>query len=399
MGLQSSLLLVGACIIILVALTAGGKAQIQSWLRFLRNRVAVRPGGPGDSSQGDDMAGHMSTTPADWAGATGARASAGGGQAHFTRAQIPETPPRTPLSDLGREYAERFGEIGEYGSRPDQRIDFIIHLPLHSPVERDSVLGIYRQNEYTLDRPHALYGRHPKTGRWSNLERDPVRTRFAELALAIQLADAKGAVSESELNGLASIAVDIADQQSCRTVFLTTFEQALEWGRELDRFCRTHDLLASINILSNSAAGFGGRAIDQAAHRIGMQYGVHNIYHMIGREGSGQRVLFSLANLRQPGEFDLEKLAELKTPGVILFMIVPCVPDPGQAFARLAGAANSLCRLLDGRSADQEGRALTPDGLKAIRVQVDRIAVDMRAYGIPPGSETAVRLFGDVAVS
>ena len=172
----------GACIIILVDLTACGKARIQSWLhsrRSIRNREAVQPSGPGDSSQGDDMASPMSTTPADWGGPTEARASARGGQAHFAGAQISETPPLTPLSDLGREYAERFGEIGEYGTRPDQRIDFIIHLPLNSPVERDSVLGIYRQNEYTLDRRTLSTAGAPRP-QWSNLECDPVRTRYAE---------------------------------------------------------------------------------------------------------------------------------------------------------------------------------------------------------------------------
>jgi FtsZ-interacting cell division protein ZipA len=377
MGLQSSLLLVGACIIVLVGWAAYRGAPLRRWWGARRAGARPEPLERADPV----MDSHLSAEPSVLDAAPAA---------------VPEA--EAPAPDPGRAYAEVFGERGEYTGRPDGRIDFAVHLPFSAPVARDAVLGLYRQREYTLERARAIYGRHPKSGQWSNLDRDPPRERYSELALAIQLADTKGPVGESELNTLAMIASDIADQQGCRTRFLMSFEQALARAQELDRFCRDHDLLASINVLSNSPAGFGGRAIDQAVHRIGMQYGVFNIYHMMAADRTGQRVLFSLANLRQPGEFDLKTLAELRTPGVTLFMIVPCAPDPGQAFARMAGAANTLCRLLDGRSLDRANNPLLPEGLRTIRAQVDQIAASMHAHGIPPGSATAVRLFGDTAL-
>src|SRR5712692_521930 len=43
---------------------------------------------------------------------------------------------------------------GENQFIPDEGIDFIVYLPAGKPVERDRALGIYKQNEYALDKPH-----------------------------------------------------------------------------------------------------------------------------------------------------------------------------------------------------------------------------------------------------
>jgi len=359
MDLRSSLLLIGAIVVVLVALGTYGRARWRRW----RDRWSA-------------------TARTDRASAV----------APPTMEEDPKRPFVPVIERKTEDYARIFG-ASLPGNRPDEHIDFIIHVPLDQPVGRDEVLAIYRQREYDLDRPHAIYGRGEEDGSWSNVERDPADAVYSELALAIQLADAHGAVTDTELNTLASIALEIADEYPGRTLFLDDFDRALERGIRLREFVRAHDVVASIHVLSSSTDGFGGRAIDQAAHRVGMQYGARNIYHFGASHGGAP--LYSLAALSPSGEFDLGQMNELRIAGVTLFMMVPCVHHPGDVFGRMATAATTLARVLDGRMLDSDRQPLVPKKLEASRAEVERIADAMVAADIPPGSHAAQRLFGD----
>lgn len=275
----------------------------------------------------------------------------------------------------------------------DDRIDFILSLPIAVPVIRDRALGIYKQNEYLLERAHHIYGRRTEGGEWQNIERDPESAEYRALALTVQMADASGPIGESELNTFSQLGLKIADALGCPVRFSMTFEDAMARGRELDEFCRAHDVIASINIVSTNESGFSGRAIDQAAHRVGMEFGPMNIYHLKNTDPAGFRNLFSLANLYQPGEFDLKRIIDFTTDGLTLFMSVPQAANPEQVFEKMIDAAKTLCRLLGGELRDQQQRPLSDRGLQAIRAQIERLAGEMREQGITPGSSAALRLF------
>jgi hypothetical protein len=276
---------------------------------------------------------------------------------------------------------------------PDEKIDFVVTLPGKGPIGRDRALGVYKQNEYMLEKPRSLYGLGHKTGLWSNLDSDPEFARYSSIALALQLADNRGPVSESELNTFVQLSLKLADELQRPTKLSMPIEDALERARELDSFCAANDVLASVNIVSNNAAGFGGRAIGQAATALGMQFGKMNIYHMKNDNAAGCRHLFSLANLYAPGEFTPETMNTLTTRGLTLFMSVPCAYQPVRVFEKMIETANGLCQALDGSLQDSEKQPLTAQGLAVIRAQIERIATDMQVRGIVPGSETAMRLF------
>lgn len=275
----------------------------------------------------------------------------------------------------------------------DERIDFILHLPIVTPVIRDRALGIYKQNEYLLERAHHIYGRQTDGGEWQNIEHDPESAEYRALALTVQMADASGPIGESELNTFSQLGLKIADALGCPVKFSMTFEDAMARARELDEFSRAHDVIAGINIISANESGFSGRAIDQAAHRIGMEFGPMNIYHLKNTDPTGFQNLFSLANLYQPGEFDLKRIIDFTTDGLTLFMSVPHAANPDQVFEKMIDAAKTLCRLLGGELRDQQQRPLTDRGLQAIRAQIASLSGEMRKQGIAPGSSAALRLF------
>jgi cell division protein ZipA len=277
---------------------------------------------------------------------------------------------------------------------PDENIDLVVTLPGKGPVARDLALGIYRQNEYLLEKPRHIFGLGYKTGLWSNLERDPEHAQYRSLALAIQLVDTKGPINESEINTFSQMALKLADTLQRPTKFSLQFEEAVARANELDEFCETNDVLASLNIEAIGPTGFSGRAIDQVARHFDLQFGAMNIYHKKNDHAVGCRHLFSLANLYQPGDFNPAKLDRFRTQGLTLFMNVPCAYQPVRVFDDMVTTARGLCKMLEGRIHDNEHRLLSDAGLLVIRTQIERIANEMTNRGIVPGSATAMRLFG-----
>ena len=294
------------------------------------------------------------------------------------------------ISDHGRPAGRQFLPARV---RMDEKIDYIVNLPIAAAVTRNSVLGIYKQNEYLLERPHHIYGEQTHSGEWTSIEHDPAHAEYRNLALTVQMADAHGPVSESDLNTFSQLALKLADTLGCSVRFSMTFDEAMARARELDEFCRQHDVIASLNIMSRNQSGFSGRVIDQAAHRVGMEFGSMNIYHFRNTSPGGCRNLFSLANLYQPGEFDLKHITDFSTDGLTLFMNVPRAANPPQAFEKMLDAAKSLCRMLGGELRDQQQRPLSEPGLEVIRAQIARLAGEMRGQGIAPGGAAALRLF------
>lgn len=276
---------------------------------------------------------------------------------------------------------------------PDAKIDFTITLPGKGPVKRNRALGIYKQNEYLLERPRSIYGLGYKTGLWSDLSTDTEYAQYGDIALALQLVDSRGAVGESELNTFVQLSLKLADELQRPTKLSTSIEEALARAQALDVFCNANDVLASVDIVAKNKGGFSGRAINQVATKLGMQFGKMNIYHMKNDNQLGCRHQFSMANLFAPGEFNPETMNTLKTHGLTLFMSVPCAYQPSKVFERMIAIAKAMCEMLDGKMQDHEKHPLTEQGLAVIRTQIDGIAADMQSHGIIPGSETAMRLF------
>jgi cell division protein ZipA len=286
-------------------------------------------------------------------------------------------------------------ETGAHTRRnmPDEKIDFVITLPGKGPVKRNLALGIYKQNEYLLEKPRCIYGLGYKSGLWSDIGTDTEYAQYSDIALALQLVDSRGAAGESELNTFVQLSLKLADELQRPTKLSTSIEEALAAAKVLDAFCNANDVLASVDIVASSKNGFSGRAINQVATQLGMQFGKMNIYHMKNDNQLGCRHQFSLANLFAPGEFNPETMSTLKTQGLTLFMSVPCAYQPVQVFERMIATAKTLCEMLDGKMQDHEKHLLTEQGLAVIRTQIERIAADMQSSGIIPGSETAMRLF------
>lgn len=283
--------------------------------------------------------------------------------------------------------------IEETVEEPFGSIDFIMFLPGTDTVSRDAALGVYKQNEYVIDKPHRLYGKRHGKETWGNLARDAQEMQYDVLALAMQLADRSGAVTESDLNAVSQVGLKLADALNRDPQFNMTFEQAMERAIALDKFCCDYDVIATINVVADSVPSFRGAAIERAAHEVGLEFGLRNIFHRKSGNKDGCPYLYSLANLYKPGSFDPLRWDILQTQGLTLFMPVPCALDPVAAFGDMAQTGKTLARLLGGKLFDQDRRLLSDTGLRVISEQIAVLATRMSEAGIPAGTLNAARLF------
>ena len=85
-------------------------------------------------------------------------------------------------------------------------------------------------------------------------------------------------------------------------------------------------------VISNQNREFYGPQLSQSLENLGFIFGERQMYHRHFDLSVASPVLFSVANIEQPGTFDYYNMAEFSTMGVVLFMQLP---SPGNNLANL----------------------------------------------------------------
>jgi cell division protein ZipA len=106
-----------------------------------------------------------------------------------------------------------------------------------------------------------------------------------------------------------------------------------------------------------------------ALRAAGLRHGRYGIFHKLADEFSDEP-LFSVANLMEPGSFDLAHASETKIPGMSFFMVVP---GPGKAVDRfddMVRTARDLARDLDGELRDEQGSSWSIQRERFVREEI-----------------------------
>ncbi|BDY04721.1 cell division protein ZipA [Ferrimonas sp. YFM] len=75
---------------------------------------------------------------------------------------------------------------------------------------------------------------------------------------------------------------------------------------------------------------------------LGMKFGEMNIFHRHQDSAGRGPVMYSLANMMNPGTFDPDTMEQFETQGVSLFMTLPNQCDETVGFSMMMGAAQAL---------------------------------------------------------
>lgn len=91
-----------------------------------------------------------------------------------------------------------------------------------------------------------------------------------------------------------------------------------------------------------------------ALRAAGLRHGRYGIFHRYNEQHPNE-FDFSVANLTEPGSFDLTRLAETVIPGMSFFLVLPGVGDPVERFDLMVHTARELAHDLGADLHDEKG--------------------------------------------
>ncbi|WP_105902496.1 cell division protein ZipA [Vibrio gangliei] len=115
---------------------------------------------------------------------------------------------------------------------------------------------------------------------------------------------------------------------------------------------------------------FVGTELFESMRQNGLIYGAMDIFHRHTDTSGTGKVLFSVANMMNPGTLAHDDPATFTTKGISFFMTLPCFGNPDQNFKLMLRTAQQIADDLGANVLDDKRNLMTPDRLSAYRQQI-----------------------------
>ncbi|MDN3609317.1 cell division protein ZipA [Vibrio ostreicida] len=125
-----------------------------------------------------------------------------------------------------------------------------------------------------------------------------------------------------------------------------------------------------LNVHCAGTDPFVGTKLFDSMQQNGLLYGEMDIFHRHADLSGTGKVLFSVANMMQPGTLQHNDPAEFSTKGISFFMTLPCFGDPEQNFKLMLKTAQQIADDLGGNVLDDARNLMTPNRLDMYRSQI-----------------------------
>lgn len=131
---------------------------------------------------------------------------------------------------------------------------------------------------------------------------------------------------------------------------------------------RIPDKVVAIRLVPRGEPMVGDTTV-LALRKCGLEHGQFGIFHKI-TDGDTQNPAFSVANLTEPGSFDLTRLADSEIAGLSMFLALPGTGDPVGRFDSMLEIARELVRELSLELCDEKGSSWSVQRERFIREEI-----------------------------
>ncbi len=139
------------------------------------------------------------------------------------------------------------------------------------------------------------------------------------------------------------------------------------------RVSQDFDKIVSLYVAARAGQVLRGEDIVVAAEKTGLIFGHMNVFHRL-IEGHPERgPIFSMANIMQPGSFDMANIREMETPAIAFFLTLPAPVSALEAWEKLLPNVERMAELLNGVVLDDSRNTLG-------RQRIQHIREELRAY-------------------
>jgi cell division protein ZipA len=132
--------------------------------------------------------------------------------------------------------------------------------------------------------------------------------------------------------------------------------------------------ILTIRVCAPGEGRWSGDQLLAALELHGLAYGRYQVFHRRHLDG---RSLFCVANLSEPGSFDVAKMSGEVFRGVTLFAVLPGPLEPVLTVDEMFSAARGLAAQLSGMVQDAKGLPLSPQRAAALREDVARFQASL----------------------
>ncbi|KJY85509.1 cell division protein ZipA [Vibrio galatheae] len=142
------------------------------------------------------------------------------------------------------------------------------------------------------------------------------------------------------------------------------------------------DAPLEVIVLNVHCAGeepFVGTKLFDSMQQNGLIYGEMDIFHRHADLSGTGKVLFSVANMMQPGTLNHDDPATFTTKGISFFMTMPCFGDAEQNFKLMLKTAQQIADDLGANVLDDARNLMTPNRLDSYRAQIQKFKAAQQA--------------------
>lgn len=280
------------------------------------------------------------------------------------------------------------------------QIDYWVKLFGGGDVGKEALQAQYKELFGTLNKATRIYGIRTTDHQWTDVLSELDSARFVKLVISLQLVDARGPITRSELNRFTEMVTRFSESIGKDVTFMAPLESAIQQARTLSEYVKTYDspcLVLVVPALPNQR--LNGKVIANCAAQIGLETHKTNYFVRTKTLRKEKMLLYGVANLSDEGTFDFARMDTLETQGVVFFFHPVIHETPGAVLSEMVSTAISFAGRIGAKAITTDGEEFTAAMTADIRLKIESRCNEMAACGLKSGADSIMRIFeSDVIV-